>query len=883
MGSGCGKPAGWKILPQLNCQEPIERPGARGEPTEYAHAVERLVTPHDLSLAAVARRPEYRRAAAGFALALVVLTGLIWVLLTLAWPQRPVRVHVRWQTSVTDLERVALERRFRLTNPVHREGTTWEYQLTEPTTGNIRALVQHQAVDDTAHLNRVRYRPELAQDRTRQIAMYSAAAGAIGAFLLLVMAAAAPPRGSFQVLMPAELRRAVRSFVATSSEPLQTPPPPQPDSAGETVSRGTGITAPVVAVFAVLIAAALTTFAGASVLSATAALVVVFAGGYAVGSLFLPHADGVALAVIRTVAGLLLTTMSFLLSLVLTLPWFAGPALLIAAVAIARRRAAFSLQVMVPRFRWDGAVAALLALTMLSPVLVSFAFMAPGEFPPVFYNVDTAYSLEKVHALVRAENYPPPSLSNVGVRGTYHYGTQGMAAFVSRTSGLLPHQALFAVVLPLLTCGIAAGAAAAARFVAPAVPLALSVPLLLISTPTLANAFWAELGPQWWEILRSGQLSLDRLLGENARWGFLSNEGQNLGGDFLTLSAIAAIAAAPKLGRILPAFLIGSALIVKTPIGIALMAAFGMREVWSALGARQVWPSSQALMTAGAFAATVVAFFLVSYESRYGVEPFPLYHLTEVARAGRLTGLAFDALWLLLPAIIAATAGSAPPTRGSSTPFLVMALGPILVVNATHLSTGGGGSGGDWLQVLHPVPFLLHAFVLSVASARWNVMGAGRRAAFLLAVAVAVAPVAAAAGRYTTQLLQQPETGHDFVDNRSIAAALSAIPREGTVVVTNDLRYPAQNFSRDFRQMQIPALFGHQAFAANYAYELVEYRRPLQLLLQQEQWSSAITDAARTHGWTHLVIRKDYPYPQPVPLERVFENDFYAVFRFPPP
>jgi hypothetical protein len=162
-------------------------------------------------------------------------------------------------------------------------------------------------------------------------------------------------------------------------------------------------------------------------------------------------------------------------------------------------------------------------------------------------------------------------------------------------------------------------------------------------------------------------------------------------------------------------------------------------------------------------------------------------------------------------------------------------------------------------------------------------MGAGRRALFLTAAALAIAPVAAAAGRYSAGVLRQPETGHDFVDNRAIAPALAAIPREGAVVVTNDLRYPAQNFSRDFRQMQIPALFGHQAFAANYAYELVEHRRPLQLLLQRREWSGAILDAARAHGWTHFLVRRDYPYPQPVPLEQAFENDLYSVFRFPPP
>ena len=81
--------------------------------------------------------------------------------------------------------------------------------------------------------------------------------------------------------------------------------------------------------------------------------------------------------------------------------------------------------------------------------------------------------------------------------------------------------------------------------------------------------------------------------------------------------------------------------------------------------------------------------------------------------------------------------------------------------------------------------------------------------------------------------------------------------------------------------MQIPALFGHQAFAVNYVYEAVEERRELQHLLTQPEWSDAILDAARAYHWTHLVIHKDYDHPTRIPLERLFENEMYAVFSFP--
>ena len=209
-------------------------------------------------------------------------------------------------------------------------------------------------------------------------------------------------------------------------------------------------------------------------------------------------------------------------------------------------------------------------------------------------------------------------------------------------------------------------------------------------------------------------------------------------------------------------------------------------------------------------------------------------------------------------------------------------------MNTTHLLDlrpgGGGGSGSNWIQLLTPVPFLLYAFALSFANKRWELLGYRRRAAFLLTAALVIVPETTAATRYSFLFLRNHEGGYEFADNRSVAEALAVVPTKDTLIVTNDLRYPANHFARDNRQMQIPALFGHQAFAVNYAYEQYSFfneRRELQQFLEQPEWRDAISEAARTYHWTHLLIRKDYVHPAPIPLERLFENQFYAVFRFP--
>ena len=822
------------------------------------------------------RSPRFARALSGLAAAFGLVTSLAWAMLSLTWPVAPVDIHVRWTPAVTDAQRAELERRFGLTNSQHSEGTTWAYQLTETSTANIRNLIQNERVEDTEHLNRIRYRPEFAQDRSRQMLVYSAAMGAIGSLALLLLAARRTAwfsvswSSAFTAAVPSMLASARASVSKTDSVPIPLAPYSPRTTAG-------------VLLACVAVIVAMTSLAGASLSPAAGAIVAVYVFGYVVGSLLIDPVDGLSFAVIRTIAGLLLTTIGFLLSLVLSLPWFLGPAVLVATAIWLRRRAAFLWPEVVIRFQWEAVVAGVLAFIVVSPIIITVLAMAPGRFPPVFYNIDTAYHLEKVHALVRATTYPPPSLSNVGIQRTYHYGTQAMAALISRSSGLLPHHAMFVIVLPLLTIGVVAAAFAAARYLSPALPRSITVPLLLIAAPSAVDPMWDKFGPQLWGAVTSGGFSFDRVFGEYGVWGILSNEGPNVGGDFLILATVAGIAAAPSLGWRLPAFLIGSTVLVKTPAGVALFAGFMLAEAWRAITARRLWPSPQLLLSAAAFAVTFAAFYLVSFESNFRVELFPFFHLREMVGRGRLTGFVLDVLWLFLPVVIILLAGIKDPEKRSA-PILLLAVAPFLVVNTTRLDNiraGGGGTGDDWFQILHSVPFLMHAFALNLAGRRWAALGRPRRAAFLLVMALATAPVVIVAAHYSLQVLRVPDSGNDFVDNRPLAEALAVIPTSGTIIVTNDLRYPAQHFTRDDRQMQIPALFGHQAFAVNYAHEAVEERRGLQELLQQPAWSDAISEAARTHHWTHLLIRRDYVHPAPIPLEQIFENEFYAVFRFP--
>jgi hypothetical protein len=792
-----------------------------------------------------------RRAVAGLTAAWIVSAVLAWGILSVAWPVGPI-VHVRWQDGLTEARRVELEREFDLSKGALREGATWQYRLTDWSTANIRTLVEHAQVVDTHLLDRQRHQPQSVPTAWRR-PVEAIALGGLGLILVVGVVAIYPRTATWRLDFEA---RSSRDEVVVS-----------PHNARVTVA---------VLSSAILTAGLMTWLADASFWSSLGALAIVYAGGYLVGSLFVARVDGLALALIRTVAGLMLTAIGYLLSLVLSVPWFVIPGSLIIAALVVRRRAAFAWPHEPLRFTRDGLAAAVLVTAILSPIVITFFYMAPGSYPPVIYNVDTAYSLEKVHALVATDTFPPSSLGNLGVRRTYHYGTQAMAALISRGSGLLPHHSLFLIVLPVLTAGLVSAAAAVARHGAPAVPRSVTVPLLLISVPSLSRPF---LGSLWKEAT---SLGFGRLVEDASLWGIHSNEAQNVAGDFVIVGGIAGMVVARSHGWLLPTFLIGTSVIFKTTVGIAVVSGFALAEAWRSIAAKRV-PSPQMVAVGAMFAATYGIFFLASFQSAFRVELYPLEHMRNVIAGDGLAGLILDALWLFLPALIVVTVRMANPETRSA-PFLIMAIAPLVVMNTTrldHVGEGGEGAGLDWVQISHSVPFLMHVFALSLASHRWNVLGRSRRAGFLVAAGLVIVSTAVPGWRYSIRLLRDPASGHEFVDNRSLAQALETIPKDGAIIVTNDLRYPADGFRRDDRQMLIPALFGHQAFSANFSYEPVEDRRPLQRLLQRHEWSDEISEAARTYGWTHFIVRKDYVHPTPVMLEQIFENDSYAVFRFP--
>jgi hypothetical protein len=107
---------------------------------------------HAMSASARGRRVGVLAAAAVSAIVLLAIIVLRWLVLS---PVAP-RINVRWTAELTDAGRIEKERVFTLVAGEHRGGTTWTYDLGDPSPANVAALIHDPAVADTLHIDRVR-------------------------------------------------------------------------------------------------------------------------------------------------------------------------------------------------------------------------------------------------------------------------------------------------------------------------------------------------------------------------------------------------------------------------------------------------------------------------------------------------------------------------------------------------------------------------------------------------------------------------------------------------------------------------------------------------------------------------------------------------------
>lgn len=569
-------------------------------------------------------------------------------------------------------------------------------------------------------------------------------------------------------------------------------------------------------------------------------------------------------------------------------PIIATTACLVAAcTTLARRRS----RVIPSPWRPNWAVLPLMAVVAarLAPIVVGAVLMGAGPFPAVFFHVDTPFRLTHVIELAMPGGFPPASLLNVGTVAGNHFGAPAAAGAISSLLGLPAHRALFWIVLPL-------GAAAAVGVVWMIVAHLTRDRLLRGVLLLFVLAAW----PWPSDSVVDEPLAALRQVVEieteaNKAWQnpeTFRNHFEDVTEVFgRLLLLVSALPLAIPGGRSLAAGAAAVVLLGQVKTGDAVLAAILLAAAGTteAIRTGRAFPFAvAAVASAGSLALMRVGGVGTSVEVAF--EPFwMLRRFPELTASHALMVLVFGVL-PVFPLLMGAPGSSWRHTGTRTAPFMLAIAGvyAFFEVFGAYSVPFEGVLGAEserrpmeaFVQPLQHVPALVALGAGIGIAGLWPFARRLTRGASLACLAaLAILPTAHRAyGAWVMAVA--PAFAHEYADNRAIAVALGAVPVAGSVVATNDLRYPAGG--RDLRQFQIPAIWGHQAFAVpGYdRYPGWEDRVLLQWTLRESQAPCSGLRALAAAGVTHLLIHKAAPHAATLPLAKVHDDERYAVYRF---
>lgn len=588
-------------------------------------------------------------------------------------------------------------------------------------------------------------------------------------------------------------------------------------------------------------------------------------------------------AAVSSIVGL--TFLGFLLLIVrwASLPSSAMSFLLVALAAQAawRRR-----NVLVPRLesQFGLGLVTVVAVTLafVLPCLIGGTMMAVGDYPQVFFHADTPNRLQHAYEFIQDRGMPPLSLSNFGVESQTHFAAPAAAAAAALFTGIAAHSAFF-LTLTAAAFGIVAAVSLLAASLRPGPPFALAFALILGAAPLTV---W-DAGKVVKEGFSNPELFFNQFPDITILFGL-----------FLFLVLLYACLNLTDLRRAflatLATVLLAAAKTGYFPIAGLLLLSATLLRAWQCRDWRWL------LLPVGTFIVGFAVTQITGSSVRVHLTFEPLFFFSVFGDRALKHGL--DLVLFLLPvaayALVARRPGAASKEEVNRLLILGLTFAGLLVFlnligNYTVHHDGTREPNSNILQPLKMMPKLLALAAVLALSLYWN---PGRRhlnmaIVFCLSL-IFMLPLAHRA-IHALRLLVDPQSGHEYVDNRPIAEALVRIPIAGTVIVTNDLRYPANGFKRDRRQMQIPAIFGHQAYAVDtisyesYADEMLtrvypdaKLRVAQQKRLAGDVWDPDFSRIAKEQHWTHLLIHKGASHPPEIPLPKLFENDRYAVYVF---
>jgi len=512
-------------------------------------------------------------------------------------------------------------------------------------------------------------------------------------------------------------------------------------------------------------------------------------------------------------------------------------------------------------------------------VVIPGVLMGVGDYPAMFFNVDSPYYLGQIHSFLQSNCWPPLSLSYSGGSVGYHYGSQAVSAFFSWATNLPPHTCAFLIYTPLISLAILAIVLRISSVSSSSVVRLLTIILLLFSVfypiTDLARIMSYALngGPFWTNF---NALFFDPQLFDDG-YPMLSTRS----GIFLALVIFYCLEKIENLRYLILATLCtGMVIVFKSPYFVSVGLGFGL---WTSVKSLQTKNVKYFLASVAALGIGLTLQTISSPAQGFKLvmAPGALFH--SIRYLLNIGGTV--AILLFIPMLIQAVIKKYR-VDGHFLFYLFFLIPPFVLVNLFALSRNGKIELSNLLQILSLTPLFAGAMAATSLRENWATFPPFfKKTLVLLSFLVVMAPLSHKVFQIYRQITQ-PQEWHEYVNNGPMAEVLESIGTNGNLIVTNDFHYPAQHFRRDKRQMQIPAIFGQQAYAINFVYE--HYPDSKQRLLEQQLFRSSVWDLksevlAKRNGWTHLLIRLAAPHPAHIPLTLINQNSEYQLFSMVKP
>ena len=454
------------------------------------------------------------------------------------------------------------------------------------------------------------------------------------------------------------------------------------------------------------------------------------------------------------------------------------------------------------------------------------------DYPVRFFNVDTPFTLMLAKSFQAQTGYPPLLLENEGMSLKYHYGYHILLAFLSNLSGIKVHVVHSLFLLPWM--------------------FLLQVGLLVSFLKKFAKVKWLVAGALTFVIGLGYQQYLFNYFNPDTvknlivlpnRYTSLYPLGPSTfeGPIFIFIVWLLWI---KKKGSLLFASLVLMLIpLYKIPVAPAIGLGFGIACVYFAWYEKN-W--RYFLYPIGGAIGMLLVFKIFSSPSLESPD-------IELLSASHVQKDQWFSVMMPLLFVIALQFITKRKIVNQYNTWLLAFILPLpillLIVNINDVNV--------W-QLISIAPFaawFISVFLIAENFPRF--LPIIQKSTIILGILVIFIPVANAIF-YVVEISQNPEFGHEFCDNNLLQKKLKKIPVKECVIATNDLRYPAENFSRDGNQFQFSAIYGHQMKVSNMSYlvtkEFVEQVLAFQAKLPNSPPDQKDIEFLKSEGVTHFVL-----------------------------